>query len=1284
MKSKISSNITKIKIFLSLPVFIYAENLILDGETIVLDGAHTFETISLQNNSEIHVDSTTSKLILFCDSLYIDSTSGIYADNISLNQTSSGSDFTDVGAGGAGAGYASLGGNGGGDVESLGGIISGHLDSLSTGSIGGIGDVQLTAEDHAGGRGGGAVMIVSYAAEIYGKVSANGGPGNDYFTSGGTGVWDHGGSGGGSGGHIILNILHLEMHSGSLISVRGGDGGVPFEGDNEGEPVIPGGGGGGSGGYITISSLDGISSEFINVVGGTGGNNVGISCHPGQDGSAGSYHYKNLSIISSSHPDPTIYYLNNEPIFQLAATGQISGYFYEVTNNPNNTVSLAQSQAIPGAGEITIYEHGSLEDGTWYLHIIPYSSNGTFQENWAGTYQFRIGRNSVAVSSQTHPDSSQWYAGQTIVLDVSALPGISRYHYEFNRNPLTVPEIGISNQLSVSSWIEFASSNGEHFLHLIPEDSAGYVFEYPIRKRFNVGTQPPFDNFLQTASIDTITLSSSGPYDDIVLYWENTEYAEGDSFEYFIEFFLDFETIFSDTLISSNQDSAVYNGSEIYQGMLGVDGDTVLGYWWVHALADNDTLGSLNGPLPLVIMKEPYPLSPFYLQNPLDSATVNIDQSIINDTLQFHWTETTTENDIPIEYRLTFNDTSGFVNNDSSLFLFSDTVLSDNNLDISFLEIYNIMDSLGLDTVEMNWQVEAFDSIYSLESINGPNHLNLSILSPPLVLFNLEHPQNNHNLLLDMENILDTLYFGWTDSYNIFGDTSYYKILFQDTIGAVNNIEGVSLLSDTIMQNNDFSITHLDMFRKMDSLDIDTVTITWQVQVMDSSDSVFSTNGPFTLDIYKKPVNIDVPNITFELQDSLLSRNTNLETQIIYIYDDTMAIYMDYSVDGGASWFNEFTIDTAQNIVNIGYNWDILDEFGWDYIDNLLLRLYAISDSSSSDTLLIPNIDIANIVGDYIYSPVDEIGIKANDISELISVFYDVGEDIVNYDIGPSTGIAPGLNINPDGIIDFEDLATFTQMWYWSSETFLNIDTVFSNYSIMDDNHFIIQPNIDHYQSNTNSYPFAIMHNGFPGVNGFELKIEYDFEDIEVTSISLGDNVLSNDNEAIQLDKHSKEKGLYMVSTWSKNQNYIPLNGLLADLNVIRKNTNKTVFPIQLYFLPYYSKYTKGSVMQYVLDIDINSLMPKKISLSANYPNPFNPSTKIEFSINKPGLVTVKIFDVMGREIQTLVNGYFQPGTNIISWNGKNHSGKRVGAGLYIYQLETYQTRISKKMVLMK
>ena len=181
MRYKIPSTIFKIKILLFLTALAYPENLILNNQTLNLYGAHTYEVISLQNNSSIYVDSTTSTLILYCDSLHIDSTSGIYANNISMSQNSMGSNFTDVGAGGAGAGYANLGGNGGGEVESSGGIISGHLDSLSTGSVGGIGDVQLTAEDHLGGKGGGAIMVVSHSAEIYGNISADGGSGNDKF-----------------------------------------------------------------------------------------------------------------------------------------------------------------------------------------------------------------------------------------------------------------------------------------------------------------------------------------------------------------------------------------------------------------------------------------------------------------------------------------------------------------------------------------------------------------------------------------------------------------------------------------------------------------------------------------------------------------------------------------------------------------------------------------------------------------------------------------------------------------------------------------------------------------------------------------------------------------------------------------------------------------------------------------------------------------------------------------------------------------------------------------------
>ena len=79
--------------------------------------------------------------------------------------------------------------------------------------------------------------------------------------------------------------------------------------------------------------------------------------------------------------------------------------------------------------------------------------------------------------------------------------------------------------MSVNSWIEFASGQDD-ILHLIPEDSVGYVFDHPFEK-IQCWLSPPFDNFLQIPSIDTLILSSTGPYDNFILNWENTQSTPG-------------------------------------------------------------------------------------------------------------------------------------------------------------------------------------------------------------------------------------------------------------------------------------------------------------------------------------------------------------------------------------------------------------------------------------------------------------------------------------------------------------------------------------------------------------------------------------------------------------------------------------------------------------------------------------------------------------------------------------------------------------------------------------
>ncbi len=90
-------------------------------------------------------------------------------------------------------------------------------------------------------------------------------------------------------------------------------------------------------------------------------------------------------------------------------------------------------------------------------------------------------------------------------------------------------------------------------------------------------------------------------------------------------------------------------------------------------------------------------------------------------------------------------------------------------------------------------------------------------------------------------------------------------------------------------------------------------------------------------------------------------------------------------------------------------------------------------------------------------------------------------------------------------------------------------------------------------------------------------------------------------------------------------------------------------------------------------------IVPEKFELSQNYPNPFNPSTVIKFNIAKAGFVSLKVYDITGKEVAALVNQELSKGKFSISFNASN-----LASGTYIYQLTANGTRISKKMMLLK
>ncbi len=91
------------------------------------------------------------------------------------------------------------------------------------------------------------------------------------------------------------------------------------------------------------------------------------------------------------------------------------------------------------------------------------------------------------------------------------------------------------------------------------------------------------------------------------------------------------------------------------------------------------------------------------------------------------------------------------------------------------------------------------------------------------------------------------------------------------------------------------------------------------------------------------------------------------------------------------------------------------------------------------------------------------------------------------------------------------------------------------------------------------------------------------------------------------------------------------------------------------------------------------SLIPSKFELSQNYPNPFNPTTKINFAIPKQGLVTMKIYDVLGREVRTLVNEVKQAGNYTVDFNAMEFA-----SGVYFYKLTSGDFSDIKRMILVK
>jgi photosystem II stability/assembly factor-like uncharacterized protein len=181
---------------------------------------------------------------------------------------------------------------------------------------------------------------------------------------------------------------------------------------------------------------------------------------------------------------------------------------------------------------------------------------------------------------------------------------------------------------------------------------------------------------------------------------------------------------------------------------------------------------------------------------------------------------------------------------------------------------------------------------------------------------------------------------------------------------------------------------------------------------------------------------------------------------------------------------------------------------------------------------------------------------------------------------------------------------------------------------------------------------------------------QYGLANKEINSIFFyGNNMIANSNDGIYITTNNGNSWII------KNQGYIHNSyprSLLITNNYIYAGTDG------------YSIWRRP--LSDIIGIqNISTEIPSSYSLSQNYPNPFNPTTIIKYQITKNNLVTLKIFDIMGREVETLVKEKQSPGTYEVNWNARHGgSSTQLPSGVYFYKINAGDFSETKKMILMK
>jgi PKD repeat protein len=280
------------------------------------------------------------------------------------------------------------------------------------------------------------------------------------------------------------------------------------------------------------------------------------------------------------------------------------------------------------------------------------------------------------------------------------------------------------------------------------------------------------------------------------------------------------------------------------------------------------------------------------------------------------------------------------------------------------------------------------------------------------------------------------------------------------------------------------------------------------------------------------------------------------------------------------------------------------------------------------------------MVGDYN----NDFQINVDDLAQFM---IGLENDSTAYELGPFSGEIPHVFVSLDQKFDVEDVMAFVMMWNWYVT---NNTLAFTSY---EDEGLPITIEAEH-----DSIYLDIPQD----LSAYQVQIQY-----TPGSFFIGS---SDDKDELFLTHEEKELGVYTIMAQpGQDKLAIPIEIRGRDANIT---------------ISYKGITSQGEVAgKMTTSLTIENI-PDEFVLYSNYPNPFNPTTKIDYGLPEVSNVKLIIYDILGREVNTLVNEFQDAGYKSITWHGTDAFGKNVGAGMYFYLIQAGEFRKVRKMVLLK